>query len=43
MTYLDWRCHHWFPTKEMAEEFAINKLATTVDLNTKAVESLFLI
>ena len=30
--------YRWFPTKEKAEAFAINKLATAVDLKTKAVE-----
>ena len=29
--------YRWFPTKEKAEAFAIKKLATAVDLNTKAV------
>ena len=29
--------YRWFPTKEKAEAFAMNKLSTAVDLNTKAV------
>ena len=29
--------YRWFPTKEKAEAFAMNKLSTEVDLNTKAV------
>jgi len=32
---VSYRC---FPTKEKAEEFAMNKLSIAVDLNTKAVE-----
>ena len=32
--------YRWFPTKEKAEAFAINKLATAVNLNTKAVEQM---
>ena len=30
----------WFGTKAKAEAFAFNKLATAVDLNTKAVEQM---
>ena len=29
--------YRWFPTKEKAEAFEMNKLSTAVDLNTKAV------
>ena len=29
--------YRWFPTKEKAEAFAMDKLSTVVDLNTKAV------
>ena len=29
--------YRWFPTKKKAETFAMNKLSTAVDLNTKAV------
>ena len=29
--------YHWFGTKKKSEAFAINKLVTAVDLNTKAV------
>ena len=29
--------YRWFPTKEKAEAFEMNKLSTAVDLNTKAL------
>ena len=32
--------YRWFGRKEKAQAFAINKLATAVDLNTKAVEQM---
>ena len=32
--------YRWFPTKKKAEPSAMNKLATAVDLNTKAVEQI---
>ena len=32
--------YRWFGTKAKAEAFAMNKLATSVDLNTKAVEQM---
>jgi len=32
--------YRWFPTKKKAEAFAMNNLATAVDLNTKAVKQM---
>ena len=30
--------YRWFPSKKKAEAFAMNKLATAVEMNTKAIE-----